>query len=201
MRLFLIRHGETPWTVEGRYQGTTDVPLNARGLGQAKDVARALRPEQINFLYTSPLRRARETAHELTRPLRLKPAVDPRLAELNFGKWEGANFRQLAERNGSLFRKWRQGKLRRPPGGESVDSLARRTNGFLKELIHRFEDQTVAVVCHGGPIKMFLFRILKAGSASILSFRIDSGSISLIEGNRDLLQIQYINQTRHLRNR
>ena len=62
MRLFLIRHGETPWTIAGRYQGLTDMPLSRKGIQQAKALARALKDDRPAFLYTSALRRARDTA-------------------------------------------------------------------------------------------------------------------------------------------
>lgn len=198
MRLFLIRHGETAWTVMRRYQGTTDTSLNAEGLKQAQAIARTLQKEKITRLYCSTLKRARDTARLIGQKLKLKPAADSRLNEISFGKWEGAYYRNLYAGGGRTFTAWRRGKLRRPPGGESVDSLARRVGQFLKELVERYPDDTVAVVSHGGPIKMFLFKILKAKQSSIWSFRIDPASLSLIEGDKNLLQIVWTNRTSHL---
>lgn len=198
MKLFLIRHGETPWTVAKRYQGTTDVPLTPKGIRQAKAIAHALRRVRPTHLYSSTLRRARETAQRVARELGLRAVADKRLNEIHFGKWEGAYYNHLSKEKGASFRRWREGKLRKPPGGESVTSLARRVGQFLKEILKKHPNQTVAVISHGGPIKMFLFKVLKAESCSIWSFRIDPGSISLVEGSSSLLQIVWTNQLDHL---
>lgn len=198
MRLFLIRHGETAWTVAKRYQGMTDIPLNQKGLRQAKFLARVLAPERPARIYSSTLRRSRETAQVMAAALKLRPVPDPRLNELHFGEWEGALYRNLARTPSLEFRRWREGKLDRPPGGESVASLMRRVGKFLKEILERHREETVAVVSHGGPIKMFLFHALKSLGSSIWSFRIDPASVSLIEGDQRLLQITWTNRTDHL---
>lgn len=188
MKLFLIRHGETPWTVASRYQGTTDVPLTPKGIRQAKAIAKVLRREVLERIYTSELKRAQHTAELISREAGIQPIVDPRLNELHFGDWEGAPYRRLSE-NG-----------KKPPGGESVSSLARRVGQFFKEIANRHREEKVAIVSHGGPIKMILFKILKA-SSSIWSFRIDPGSISLIEGDSRLFQIAWTNRLDHLPSR
>lgn len=198
MKLVLIRHGETPWTVTKRYQGTTDVPLNPQGIRQAKAIARALRPMGPTCLYTSTLRRARETAQKVARELGLKPVADARLNEINFGEWEGCYYHRLSGEASAKFRQWREGKLTQPPGGESIGSLRRRISRFLKEILRNHPEETVAIVSHGGPIKMFLFEVLKAESSSIWSFRIDPASLSLIEGNQRLWQIIWTNRLDHL---
>jgi len=201
MKLFLIRHGETPWTQSRRYQGKTDIPLTPKGIQQAKAIAHALRRDPPSQLYTSTLQRARDTAQVIAQELRVKVIADPRLNEIDFGKWEGASFDRLPELERSRFRKWREGKLRKAPGGESLASLSRRVGEILKEILHRHAEETIAVITHGGPIKTFLFKALKAESPSIWSFQIDPGSISLLEGNRNLLQIVWTNRTDHLNSR
>ena len=204
MRLLLIRHGETPWTKEKRYQGSTDISLTPKGIRQAKKIARELQNHPPVRLYTSTLRRAKETAREIESHLKLQAVIDPRLNEINFGEWEGLNFSRLSKKEPVQFRRWCKGKLRKPPGGESIDSLSRRVGKFLNEILKRHENETVAVVSHGGPIKMFLFHALKKEvdgfmpPATLWSFRVDPGSISLVEGDSSLLQIAWTNRTVHL---
>lgn len=198
MRLFLIRHGQTSWTVAKRYQGTTDVPLDRTGIRQAKAIARALRAHRPTQVYTSTLERAHETARWVGHRLGREPVADSRLNELYFGKWEGAYYRRLYSEGGKTFEQWREGSLRKPPGGESVLSLFHRVSNFFEEIQERHLSDTVAVVSHGGPIKMFLFKALKTKAPSIWSFRIDPASISLIEGDQRLLQIVWLNRTDHL---
>lgn len=184
-----------------RYQGISDIPLNSKGIRQARKVATALRSYRPTRLYTSTLQRARQTAKEVAARFRLRAVADSRLNEIDFGKWEGAFYRQLDEDGGVEFRKWREGKIPRPPGGESVDSLSRRVGAFFKEILKRHPDETVAVISHGGPIKMFLFKVLKSEHSSIWSFRIDPASLSLVEGDSNLLQITWTNRTGHLNSR
>lgn len=203
MKLFLIRHGETPWTVARRYQGTTDIPLSPKGIWQAKAIAQALEAEHPTRLYTSTLQRARESARIVGRVLGLTPRADSRLNEINFGDWEGASYPDLAQEASVKFRRWREGKLAQPPGGESIASLARRIGKFFQEILNRHAGETVAIISHGGPIKMFLFKALQGKRSaavlpSIWSFRIDPASISLIEGDRGLVQIVWTNKTDHL---
>lgn len=199
MRFFLVRHGETPWTATRRYQGKTDVPLNAEGRRQARAIAKRLRTEKIDRLYTSTLKRASLTAREIARQTGLSPVPDRRLVEIDFGKWEGVSFKELAEEGRPEFLRWQRGTLRKIPGGESLTSLERRVNDFFHSLLENHGEETVAVISHGGPIKMFLFQALKMPPRSIWSFRIEPASISLLEGNRDLLQIVSVNDTSHLR--
>ena len=176
----------------------TDIPLSPTGIRQAKAIAKALRSEALARIYTSTLERARHTAELIGHELGVKSVVvDKRLNELHFGKWEGAHYRRLLNSGGPVFRKWREGKLKKPPGGESVISLARRVSHFFKDIISRHQKDKVAIVSHGGPIKMFLFKVLQT-SSSIWSFRIDPGSISLIEGDPRLFQIVWSNRIDHL---
>ena len=161
----------------------------------------ALRSYRPTRLYTSTLQRSRQTAKEVAARFRLRAVADSRLNEIDFGKWEGAFYPRLAKEGGTEFRKWREGKIRKPPGGESIDSLSRRVGSFLGEILKRHPNETVAVISHAGPIKMFFFKILKSEHGSIWSFRIDPASISLIEGNSSLLQIIWINRTDHLNSR
>jgi len=198
MRLFLIRHGETPWTLARRYQGKTDTPLSRVGIRQARAIAKALGAERPTRLYVSTLQRARSTAQIIGKKLGLKLIADSRLNELNFGKWEGASYPHLAKSDESVFRRWRLGKLKKPPGGESVASLARRVGQFFKKITELHSRESVAVVSHGGPIKMFLFKVLQARSPSIWSLRIDPASISLVEGDKNFLQVVWTNRTEHL---
>jgi len=200
LRIFLVRHGQTSWTADGRYQGATDIPLDEQGIRQAKAVARALRSESPDRIYTSTLKRARETGRWIARAAKLRPIADRRLNEIHFGEWEGMSFKRMAQAQDPVFRKWREGKLRRAPGGESIDSLARRVGQFFKAITKRDTRETLVVVSHSGPIKMILLKALKAECSSIWSFRIEPASLSLIEGSARLFQVVGTNWTSHLKN-
>src|SRR3990170_2183319 len=89
LRLLLLRHAETDWNRERRYQGWTDTPLSAAGLGQAEAAARLLAGSRLGAVWASPLRRARDTAAVIAAPHGLEVQTDPAFREMRFGPWEG----------------------------------------------------------------------------------------------------------------
>ena len=95
MRLILVRHGETDWVREGRYQGSTDVPLNECGIRQAEALATVIKKERPVAIYSSGLTRALETAKLIAKVCRRRVTLDDRLNEVSFGRWEGAKHHEI----------------------------------------------------------------------------------------------------------
>ncbi len=150
---FLIRHGETDWNVEGRYQGQADPPLNERGRAQAQRVAEALREQRLDALYASDLRRAAETAEAIGRATGLPVRYDPRLREIDQGEWQGLLVTEIERRYPDLFRRWREAPLTvTPPGGESIAHLQQRVLAAVEDIAGRHPGQRVAIVAHKTPI-------------------------------------------------
>ncbi len=178
--LILIRHGETPWTRERRYQGRSDTSLTAQGIRQSKKAAKKLRTFGIQVLYSSSLKRARQTAGVISKMTRLPLRIDPRLNELSFGRWEGVRAVDLLKRKDPVFLQWSRGRIVTPPGGESLRHLRLRVSKFLKECLRRHKGKTVALVSHGGPIKVFIFTALGLPLRSLWSLRIDPASMSVL---------------------
>ncbi|MEJ0012182.1 MAG: histidine phosphatase family protein [Bauldia sp.] len=151
--LVFVRHGETDWNVEGRLQGQRDIPLNARGRGQAKrngETIRELIPEAATFDFiSSPLSRTRETMEILRAAMGLDPAayeVDSRLLEITFGELEGFTYRDIEERQPGWSRARHADKWNYlPPGGESYHMLSVRIIGWVETL-----ERPAVVVAHGG---------------------------------------------------
>ncbi len=151
--LVFLRHGETDWNVEGRLQGQRDVPINAKGRGQARHNGETVRdkiPEAAGFDFVaSPLVRARETMEIARTAMGLDPTlyrIDDRLKELTFGDWEGYTYRDIERAHPGwvahrLADKW----LFQPPGGESYEMLSRRVVGWLETV-----ERPTFVVSHGG---------------------------------------------------
>jgi len=151
MALYFVRHGETDWNAEKRFQSITDVPLNARGLAQAQCCAEELqrRGVHITELRCSPLSRAHVTAQIIGSALSLEPVVDTRLMEMNFGEWEGWLEPELSRQFGGDFDVWRQSHYtQRPPGGEALIDVAERLSSLRDELLHAAIAADVMVVAH-----------------------------------------------------
>ena len=96
---YFVRHGETEWNAEGRFCGRTDVPLSEAGRRQARLLGLRVKPLRVIALYSSPLRRALETARIIGEVTGRESVVDPRLAELNYGAWEGLTLEEIKARN------------------------------------------------------------------------------------------------------
>ena len=153
-RVVFWRHGRTPWNVENRFQGATDVPLDEVGLAQAEAAAPALARMDPAAIVSSDLSRARVTAEVLGGLSGLTVATDPRLRETEGGAWQGRTRSEIVADHPELFRGWVAGNDVRPPGGESRDEVVARVvdavNGHLAALP---AGTTLVVVSHGGAIR------------------------------------------------
>lgn len=145
MRIELIRHGETAYQAEGRYQGRSDVPLSEAGRRALRPAARA-----VETVYVTPLRRTAETAAILF-PQAAQIAVDA-LREMDFGAFEGRNYQEMAE--DLAYRAWVDGScLGRCPGGESKDAFCGRVCPAFAALVDEALGRGAAelvIVAHGG---------------------------------------------------
>jgi broad specificity phosphatase PhoE len=143
--LLFVRHASTQWTAPpSRYQGRTDLPLSPRGHAEAEQLADRLQRIKLDAIYSSPLRRARETAVALAYGRLLPLETDDRIIELSYGDWEGKQHVQVEEDQADALIAWASG-LAPAPGGESRIELTRRVSAFLDDVI---EQGTVAVITH-----------------------------------------------------
>ena len=156
--LILIRHGETDWNVQGRFQGQIDVPLNAFGLRQAERMAERLAREHVDAFYCSDLLRTRQTAEPASTRLALPAAPDAALREQHFGILEGLSFDEVKAQHPQHLAEWlRHDPDFALPDGESVRAFHARVVAAVRALSARHAGQTLAVVTHGGVLDM-LFR-------------------------------------------
>ena len=153
--IVLVRHGETDWNRDSRFQGHADIPLNEAGRGQARGLALELKGESFSAVYSSPLLRASETATILVarRGLDIEPAAA--LMEVDVGSWSGLTRDQVEARFPDGFQRW----LDYGHGwddGETYDELGTRVVSGLKRIATSHPDTTVLAVTHGGPIRSAL---------------------------------------------
>jgi len=128
MRLILVRHGETRWNRENRVVGHTEIALNNNGRKQVARLTRALKDEKVSAIYSSPLRRARETAAAIARGHGLEVVTDDALKEVDAGELEGLTFEEVMERYSDFLQEWmKDNPSLRMPGGESMTELQQRT--------------------------------------------------------------------------
>lgn len=148
--LYLIRHGETDWNVEKRWQGHADVPLNERGRQQAIHIAQQLAGVGLAAIYSSDLQRAVETAQALSATTHLVVQIDPRLREIDQGDWQGLLAEEVEARYGDILRQRRLEPLDiSPPGGETVRQVRDRVLAAIEDIRRSYPQQKVAIVSHG----------------------------------------------------
>lgn len=169
--LLLIRHGHTEWSRSGRYQGRSDLPLVAEGRDQARQLGQRLKGQGVVSVFTSPLCRASETAAIVAESLGLGvPLVDPRLAEMAYGQWEGMTQAEIRLRWPDQLRRWKRfPDSAAAPAGESLAQVRERLNEFFSDPLWQ---QPIAggvlIVSHLGPIRVAL---LQAAQQPLSLFR------------------------------
>ncbi|MEO7477809.1 MAG: histidine phosphatase family protein, partial [Lysobacteraceae bacterium] len=203
MRVLLARHGETPWNVEGRYQGQTDIPLSVIGEEQARKLGLRLADVAITRAVASPLMRARRTAelalgNERTSTL----MIDAGLSEIHHGTWEGKLAAEIAADDGERFAAWRNAPdsvVMPGPGGESVtDVLDRAWPAFERACAGLGDADTLLVVAHDAVNRVLLCRILGMPLAKLWSFRQAPTTLNLLEGaSVDRLEVVRLNDCSH----
>jgi broad specificity phosphatase PhoE len=150
--ILLARHGETDWNREGRFQGHADPPLNATGRAQAAELAAELKAVGLAAVYSSPLRRALETAQAVAAEHGLEPVAVEALREVDVGSWQGLTRVEIEAQFPEQFARW----LDYDQGwedGESYEEMGRRAVAALLELALAHEGERVLAVTHGGPIR------------------------------------------------
>ncbi len=153
--LLFIRHGETDWNLQQRFQGQIDIPLNATGRAQAQRLAARLAEERHDALFSSDLQRARETAAPLSTRWQLPAVALAGLREQNFGLLEGLDVPTIQARHPDLWQRWlEQDADFAAPGGESQRRFHTRVLAAARELAAQCAGQRVAVVTHGGVLDM-----------------------------------------------
>jgi probable phosphoglycerate mutase len=157
----LWRHGQTAWNLEGRFQGTTDIPLTEVGLAQAKRAARLLAALRPDAIVASDLRRAADTAAELSALTELDVAHYEGLRETYAGVWQGLTHQEITQRFGEEYAAWKRGEPVRRGGGELETEVADRAAPVVLEAADKLPDGgTLVVVSHGGAIRTTIGRLL-----------------------------------------
>jgi alpha-ribazole phosphatase len=178
--LILVRHCEPEDGARGRVYGTLDVGLSADGRAQAVELVDRLDGVAVDVIWTSPRRRARETAEPLAAARGLRPLQDDDLRELDFGDFEGRTFDEIAEADPELYKIWMETPTAvRFPGGECYADLKMRARRALDRAVT--VGGSVVVVTHGGVVRAALAEWLRIADEAI--FRIDQryGGITVVD--------------------
>ncbi len=193
-RLLLARHAEADPAFAGRCYGSLDVPLSPAGRRQAGELGDALAEVELDAVYASPLARALDTAAAVAAPHGLEPRPVAALRELDFGELEGLSFEEIRSSRPALYRAWMETPAAvRFPGGESLADLRARALPAAAEIYGRHEGGTVAVVAHGGPLRVILADALGLADEAVFRLGQAHGGLSAIDWAEGVPAVRLVN--------
>jgi len=201
IKIFLIRHGQTLWNKEERYLGDEDIELTPEGIQQAKLAAKYLSEVNLSNIYSSPLKRAIDTAAFINDGRKIEVIVRENLKEANFGEWEGIRYNRMAEEFRDDYTRWLKDPYNNSPtGGESFKMVQERAVKEIDNIIKENEDNSkVVVVTHGGVIASLLVYWLKIPVSRWWTIIQRQGAINIVIIDRGFPYISAINCTGHLK--
>lgn len=188
--LILIRHGQTDWNLKKRYCGFVDLSLNQIGKKQAEGLRKRFKKEKVDKVYSSDKKRAVQSAEIIFKGREIEKIED--LREIHFGVFEGFTHKEVMEKYPEIYRRW----LKDPfsvviPGGEGLQNFKKRIIKAFKKIVTLNKGKAAAVVCHGGPISIFINHILK--SKDFWGKIPSSASVSIIEFKNGKPRIELFN--------
>ena len=198
LRLYFMRHGETVWNTERRYQGMTDIELSQEGLRQAECAAKRFKNIKIDKIYASPLKRAMKTAEKIAAEKGLEIISEDDFREIHFGEWEGKTVPELTEKYGESYTNF----IREPhkygfPGEGSVENVINRIKPGIDRLIAE-EKGNVLIVSHGGIIRLMIMYIMGLDSSWFTKMWINNTGVSIVEIKNDRKLLLTLNDSAHL---
>ena len=195
----LLRHGQTPMSVQKRYAGRTDAPLTEVGVQQAAAAAKRLASAGLGVIVTSPLRRTVQTAQAVAAVTGAAVVTDDGFRETDFGAWEGLTFAEVRERWPAEITAWLADPEVAPPGGESFTDVSARVTAALDRVLAERAGQIVLIVSHVTPIKMLVTAALLAPPAALYRMHLDVAALCEIDWYADgPAVLRSFNDTSHL---
>lgn len=188
MRVYLIRHGQTDWNVEGKIQGSTDIPLNDMGRRQAACLAKGMERRRVSRVFSSTLSRAHETAMAIGESQHVPVHCLRELEEVNYGKWEGLTMDEIAKRYPRELEQWYLSPVEvAPPGGETQTQVYERCAKAIDRILEQ-TDGDAAVVSHGATVVFLLEYMLQDEERN--------EEDDIIVGNASISTIEYDPETK-----
>ena len=196
-RIFLVRHG-TAVGADGVAVGHVDLPLSTAGAESLERLATSWQGPPPDLLVSSDLARAADSADVLASAWDLPVTRrDPRLREMDFGRWDGATFRDIRDDDPEVFDAWMERWWLEPaPEGESMVDVGRRSRAWLDEILGLEGSPTVVAVAHGGSIRTLLGSLLDLPAERVFHLHLDHGRVSSLGSGRHGLQVYLVNSDR-----
>ncbi len=198
--IYLIRHGQTDWNREEIFRGRADRPLSEVGNWEGGALKQALAQVTINFIYSSPLTRALETARPIASTHSLKVIPLAGIIDIDYGNWQGLSHDQVKAQYPELYRRWQDHPDQVEfPGGESLSMVRERAMSAFKEVVAGHPEQSGVVVSHRVVNKVLLCALLGLDNSHFWEIKQDTAAINIIRCDNKSTVIQVLNDTCHLK--
>jgi broad specificity phosphatase PhoE len=200
--IYFVRHGRTDWNHQGLFRGRADRPLDDVGIRHSELVRDALAPKKLKHLYASPMQRTIGTLSKLSARMNHKPIHGAKgLIDIDYGKWQGVKKEDAQSQWPDLWRTWHEDPFSVTfPDGESLKDVQARALADINQIVKESEGYPVVVCTHRVVLKALFCGFVDAQSPqAFYSFKVDPGSISIVQFKDDLPVIVTLNDTRHIR--
>ncbi len=192
--LFLLRHAEVEAKFQRVFGGRIDMNLSPRGHDQAAALARYVKRHQFHAVYASPMKRVQQTLAPIAKNLSAPAIIIPELREVDFGDWTGLSWDEVfAKYRISAFQWLEQLEAAGIPNAECRSTFAARVEPCLRRILAEHRGQQVAIVCHGGVIRMILSLLLDLPLSKMAHFDIDYASITRVDLEAHKTEVQFLN--------
>ncbi|MCK8817384.1 alpha-ribazole phosphatase [Natroniella sulfidigena] len=199
--VILVRHGETEWNRDFKFQGSKDIELSAEGKEQGAKLAARFASEKIDKVYSSNLTRAYQTASLVAEKHDLEVIQVDGLQEINFGKWEGMTYQEINKEFDFTVDEWMKDPAnKKPPAGESLKQLEKRTVKALEKVLEEEEGNKIVIVSHGGVIRTLLCNLLEMPLSKSWRLKQSNTAVNILkfyEGEESVI-LELFNSTVHL---
>jgi len=198
-KLILARHGETVWNIEKIYRGRADINLNEMGIRQAELLGKYLSNWGLEAIYSSPLRRALDTANIIARYQKISVHIAEGIIDLDYGEWQSLPEQEAKRRYPTLHNEWHNNPHKvKMPGGESLEDVRKRAIKVVSDVLARYQG-SVVLVSHRVVNKVLICSLLGLDNSYFWNIKQDVGGITIFDYVDERFVLTKHNDTAHLR--
>lgn len=199
--IYIVRHGQTEWNLLGKTQGHGNSDLTPKGIEQAELLADSMTKYPIDYIYSSDLGRAYQTAEIIGNKLNIEVEKTEALREMNFGTWEGRIIKDIIAEDPELYKMWRnEPHLAKIPQGETLSQIKERTDAFIKEINEKYDGKHIVLVTHSLCARIMLLSFLDSDVKNIYRINQANTALNIIELRDYGPVVMKMNDTTHIIN-
>lgn len=199
--IYIVRHGQTEWNLLDKTQGHGNSDLTPKGIEQAELLADSMTKYPIDYIYSSDLGRAYQTAEIIGNKLSIEVEKTEALREMNFGTWEGRIIKDIIEEDPELYKMWRnEPHLAKIPQGETLSQIKERTDAFIKEINEKYDGKHIVLVTHSLCARIMLLSFLDSDVKNIYRINQANTALNIIELRDYGPVVMKMNDTTHIIN-